>query len=192
MHLWGGGPQFPPSSGTPRHDCDSIITRVLAHPLLDETLLRNLSTASHAGLKTSPPKHEADPLSVKALEPGREGHLNSPQPLSPKVVLVIGLDGFLEWEGYRQTPSSTKLILQVRSCLLDPCDHSFAGGFSGIHSCTPQWLLQPTTPLTNFSFFFFSHRGLGWGARGRGAAGRGLVILIQTRVLQGSEAREIQ
>lgn len=44
---------------------------------------------------------------MKALEPGREGHLNSPQPLSPEVAPVIGLDGFHKWEGYQQTPSST-------------------------------------------------------------------------------------
>lgn len=40
----------------PKHTYDSNITRVLAHPLLDEALLRNFSTASHAGLRQIPPK----------------------------------------------------------------------------------------------------------------------------------------
>lgn len=87
---------------------------------------------------------------MKALEPGREGHLNSPQPLSPEVAPVIGLDGFHKWEGYQQTPSSTNsswkeevpcLVLGPRRLLWDtqklssvaappdpPNSHFFSGG----------------------------------------------------------------
>ena len=41
--------------GPAKHTYNSNITRVLAHPLLNEALLRNFSSASHAGLRQIPP-----------------------------------------------------------------------------------------------------------------------------------------
>lgn len=48
--------------------------------------------------------------------------------------------------------------------------------------------LVAADPLTNFSFSF-GHPGLGWGRGAAGGLGGRLMILIQTKVLQGVRSK---